>query len=100
VIDRGERGRWRAGGILLEDRRDQAAVNRIDHDCGSLVECSMCGELMGCDGARSPVCETCSSVARTGLAPPGRVCTADGCATVLSVYNKRSRCSLHDGVAA
>jgi hypothetical protein len=28
--------------------------------------------------------------------PPGRVCAADGCHTVLSVYNARARCAVHD----
>lgn len=36
----------------------------------------------------------------TGKAParsrPGRVCTHDGCGTLLSVYNKRSKCSVHE----
>jgi hypothetical protein len=28
--------------------------------------------------------------------PPGRVCAAEGCTTVLSVYNGRARCAAHD----
>jgi hypothetical protein len=28
---------------------------------------------------------------------PGRVCQAEGCTTVLSIYNAASLCSLHEG---
>ena len=28
--------------------------------------------------------------------PPGRVCAAPGCATILSVYNASELCSLHE----
>jgi hypothetical protein len=31
---------------------------------------------------------------------PGRVCVADGCTTVLSIYNPASRCALHEREAA
>ncbi len=71
-----------------------------EHDCGSLRECASCGALMDCDGSRRPVCEVCREVSRAGRAPAGRVCSADGCQTVLSVYNRRSRCSLHSQAAA
>ncbi|MGZ8598821.1 MAG: hypothetical protein ACXWXQ_04475 [Actinomycetota bacterium] len=27
---------------------------------------------------------------------PGRVCRADGCTTVLSIYNPESRCAVHE----
>lgn len=27
---------------------------------------------------------------------PGRVCMADGCTTLLSIYNSSSRCALHE----
>ncbi len=30
---------------------------------------------------------------------PGRVCQAEGCTTVLSIYNPSSLCSLHEGRA-
>lgn len=28
--------------------------------------------------------------------PRGRVCAQDGCRTILSIYNKSSRCSVHE----
>ena len=28
--------------------------------------------------------------------PPGRVCEAKGCRTILSVYNASTRCAVHD----
>ena len=71
----------------------------MEHDCGSLRECARCGALMTCDGRRTPVCETCREVERHGRAPAGRVCTAESCATVLSVYNRSSRCSVHATLA-
>jgi hypothetical protein len=71
------------------------------HDCGSLRECAACGALTACDGSRRPTCEVCLQVARLGRAPAGRICAADDCSTVLSVYNRRSRCSLHsDAISA
>jgi hypothetical protein len=70
-----------------------------DHVCGSLRECASCGALVDCDGSRRPTCEVCRAIARAGRAPAGRVCTAGDCNTVLSVYNRTARCSLHaDGI--
>jgi hypothetical protein len=71
----------------------------MDHDCGSLRECARCGALVTCDGRRTPVCETCREVEVNGRAPAGRVCTAEFCNTVLSVYNRSSRCALHASAA-
>ena len=67
-----------------------------EHDCGSLRECATCGALMVCDGSRRPKCAVCREVARAGRAPAGRVCSANGCDTVLSVYNRKASCSLHE----
>jgi hypothetical protein len=67
----------------------------MDHDCGSLRECATCGALVTCDGRRTPVCETCREIERRGRAPAGRVCIHESCGTVLSVYNRSSRCSIH-----
>jgi hypothetical protein len=66
-----------------------------EHDCGSLRECFSCGALMDCDGSRHPKCEVCRAIERGGRAPAGRVCVAEGCATVLSVYNRTATCSVH-----
>lgn len=30
------------------------------------------------------------------LMPAGRICTQDGCETILSRHNKRKKCSLHE----
>lgn len=50
----------------------------------SAQEISFSGELLG--SARGPVRHF----------PAGRVCEAPGCETLLSIYNSRSWCSVHD----
>jgi hypothetical protein len=66
-----------------------------EHDCGSLRECTLCGELTECHNERLPECEACRSTDTRGRAPAGRVCLVEGCETVLSIYNRTARCALH-----
>ena len=66
-----------------------------DHDCGSLRECAELRRPGRLRRVPAPDMRGVPGGRRAGRAPAGRVCSAEGCDTVLSVYNRKARCSLH-----